>query len=58
MKLLYPKQLGTFGSWVFEPLSSETLDLQTSLFKMILKTQFSEAMEKFINENLITKLWC
>jgi len=31
MKLLYPKQLGTFGSWVFEPLSSETLDLQTSL---------------------------
>jgi hypothetical protein len=58
MKLLYPKQLGTSGSCVFEPLSNETLDPQTSLFKMTLKTQVSKAMEKYKNENPITKLHC
>jgi len=52
-----PKQLDAFGSWVYESLSRETLDLQSSLFKMTIKTQASKAMEEFKDENLVIKLW-
>ncbi len=32
-----PKKLGTFGSWVLEPLSRDIFDLHTPLFKLTLK---------------------
>jgi hypothetical protein len=52
-----PKQLDASNSWVYESLSRETLDLQSSLFKMTMKTQSSKAMEEPKAENLVTKLW-
>jgi hypothetical protein len=53
-----PKKLGTsFGSWVFEPLLNDILDLQTSTFKLTTKTKAHKAMEELKDENHVTKLW-
>jgi hypothetical protein len=40
-----PKQLDAFNSWVYESLSRETLDIQSSFFKTTKQTQTSKAME-------------
>ncbi len=42
---------------VYESLSRETLDLQSSLFQRTMKTQSSKAMEEPKAENLVIKLW-
>ncbi len=52
-----PKHIDAFNPWVYESFSRGTLDLQSSLFKMTMKTQASKAMEELKHENLITKLW-
>lgn len=52
-----PKQLDASNSWVYESLSRDTLDIQSSLFKMTMKTQASKVMEKPKDKNPIIKLW-
>jgi hypothetical protein len=41
----------------FWGISREILDLQTSLFKLIMKSQAFKAMVETKDENLVTKLW-
>jgi hypothetical protein len=50
------KNLNTLGSWISKVISRDILNMQTSLFKLTILTQALKAMEKPINENLITKL--
>ncbi len=50
------QKLGIDNKWVFEALSKEILDLQTSLFKLTTKSQASKAMAKPRDENPMTKL--
>jgi len=57
MTLLYTKKLGTFSLWVFDSLLGDTLDLQTSFFKLTTKTQAPKVMEEPKDENPIIKLW-
>jgi hypothetical protein len=42
---------------VFEPLDARTLDLQTSLFKLTMKSNAKSAMEELHDMNPVTKLW-
>jgi hypothetical protein len=51
------KKLGTFSSWVFEPLLRDILDLQTSLFKLTTKIQACKVMENPKDENSIIQSW-
>lgn len=53
MTLLYTKKLSTFSSWVFDPLLGDTLDLQTSPFKLTTKIQAPNTMEEPKDENPI-----
>jgi hypothetical protein len=51
------KKLGTFNSWVFEPLLRDILDLQTFFFKLMMKTQVHKAMENPKDKNSIIQSW-
>jgi hypothetical protein len=52
------QKLGVDRRWVSKALSKEILDLQTSLFKLTMKSQASKAMVEPRDENPVTKLWC
>jgi hypothetical protein len=51
-----PKKTNNFDVWVFEVLSTTSLDIEQFLFKLSMESNAVDAMAKLTNENPISHI--